>query len=435
MTVVVPVNVTTAQEYQDALEKSYLMPAAATVSKLVSFKPAATVATHAAALALATSMEVGELVQTVEYSASTGIGSRIMQLVDAGSSGSRPAEVSGYIDHIAGGSGGLYLKTCYMSEQVNPWERGTTGAALALAVARALGQTLRLTHGDYTINVPLVLQSNDKLIINDRARLLAVAGFSGNTMIAIGDTADTEFTENVLIDGGGVIDGDGLVSRGVFVASGRFSKIRNLQINGITGKPLYIGNNSSVKTCYEVDIFNVNMLHKDAQNSSTSIGLLFENTTDCYASEMVIIGYRKGVEVTSTSASIEISKIHPWAREVHGAMDRAFNILGSVTAAQCNADSPFNLVSGVGDLYGWYVSGNLMGSSLRVFMNLTTNHESDDRLWPFYFNGNTESVISTAKVHGGSDVFRFKGFAGGDTVNNVIANKITGPTNKYVIAP
>ena len=321
------------------------------------------------------------------------------------------------------------------NQGVYPVSRSGDGVSTALAAARAAGKALVLSHGVYEISSTITLLSNDKIIIKPTAVLRAVAGFSGNAMITIGDTADTEFTENVLIDGGGLIDGDGLVSRGIFVASGRFSKIRNLQINGITGKPLYIGNNSSVQTCYEVDIFNVNMLHKDAQNSSTSIGLLFENTTDCYASEMVIIGYRKGVEVTSTAASIEISKIHPWAREVHGAMERCFNILGSATASQCNADSPFNLITGVGDLYGWYISGNLMGDMLRVFMNLTTNHESDDRLWPFYFNGNTESVISTAKVHGGSATYRFKGFAGGDTVNNVIANKITGPSANYVIAP
>jgi hypothetical protein len=37
MTVVVPINVTTAQEYQDALEKAYLMPAAASVENSVNY--------------------------------------------------------------------------------------------------------------------------------------------------------------------------------------------------------------------------------------------------------------------------------------------------------------------------------------------------------------------------------------------------------------
>ena len=122
MTVVVPINVTTAQEYQDALEKSYLMPAAATVATAVSdsgsakaetdrlkiTKPPVTAQTLADAIALgvAGNALANNIIQTVEYNTSTGIGGNTYQLIDGG--GSRPAENGGSIIHV--GAGDLYLK-------------------------------------------------------------------------------------------------------------------------------------------------------------------------------------------------------------------------------------------------------------------------------------------------------------------------------------
>ena len=129
MTTVVQTNVTTAQEYQDALEKSYLMPEAATVATAVSdsgsaktetdrlkiTKPPATAQTLADAISLASSVPVGEFIQTAEYNADTGIGGNTYQKLDAGSSGARPDEDGGSVIHLTGGSGGLYLEALFLN--------------------------------------------------------------------------------------------------------------------------------------------------------------------------------------------------------------------------------------------------------------------------------------------------------------------------------
>jgi len=52
---------------------------------------------------------LGVPISTKGYFEDSDIGGSTYQLIDAGSSGARPAEISGYVDHISGGSGGLYL--------------------------------------------------------------------------------------------------------------------------------------------------------------------------------------------------------------------------------------------------------------------------------------------------------------------------------------
>ena len=90
--------------------------------RLQSTKPAATVQTLADAVTLAgSSMNVGELVTTVEYNSGTGIGGNTYQLIDAGSSGARPEPDVGSVIHV--GAAGLYLKLVAKSE-VSPFDFG-----------------------------------------------------------------------------------------------------------------------------------------------------------------------------------------------------------------------------------------------------------------------------------------------------------------------
>jgi len=134
MTVVVPINVTTAQEYQDALEKAYLMPAAADVTaskaetdRLKQIKPAATVQTLDAALTLAATGNVSVLdsIEWRERIANSGTGWNVGQLIDAGSSGARPAANAGYIFHV--GAAGLYIKALFPFNFITLEQFGAVG--------------------------------------------------------------------------------------------------------------------------------------------------------------------------------------------------------------------------------------------------------------------------------------------------------------------
>jgi len=150
MTTVVKTNVTTAQQYQDALEKSAIMPAANDVQdaidKVTTLPDSAALTASLGDLATAASAADGKAVaaqadatnakteterlklvkptaQVTDIAAAVAIaeagavlvGGTVKlingasyQLIDAGSSGARPAN-SAANKHVSGGSGGLYL--------------------------------------------------------------------------------------------------------------------------------------------------------------------------------------------------------------------------------------------------------------------------------------------------------------------------------------
>lgn len=89
-----------------------------------------------AALVAATAtgdVAVGEVAETIAYrdgwaaTVKVPVGGNHYELIDAGSAGARPAENGGSVIHVAGGSGGLYLKGLFMSGPVNPFQFGAYG--------------------------------------------------------------------------------------------------------------------------------------------------------------------------------------------------------------------------------------------------------------------------------------------------------------------
>lgn len=82
--------------------------------RLQATKPGATVQTLADAVTLAAaSINASELITTCEYTSGDGVGSNTYQLLDAGDSGSRPAEDGGSVIHV--GAAGLYLKGLFLA--------------------------------------------------------------------------------------------------------------------------------------------------------------------------------------------------------------------------------------------------------------------------------------------------------------------------------
>lgn len=346
---------------------------------------------------------------------------------------SRPSEIEGYILHVS--SSFQYLENVFFEREVFPWERSGTGVQLALQVSRATGRNLVLSHGEYLLSSKLILQSNDKLIIKPSATLTATSGLTGSTMIEVG--TNSIIADDVLIGGGGRINAAGLANRAIDVVHSRFSDVEDLSIDGAVISLIRVGGSGANGATYEFNITNVRGMNEQEENHPNSIGIYYNNATDCYLTNCVPVGYRKGIEVSSGSFSIEMSKVHPWGRVVHGAMIRGFSILGTASFDQCNADTPFDVIGLGGDLYGYFISGNVTGSNCRVFSNnsIGDDVDMDGRTIPYFFDGNNEAYISIGKVHGGSPTRRFKSFDGGDLVNNGVVTKITGSSVNYVTAP
>ena len=284
--------------------------------------------------------------------------------------------------------------------------------SLALLKARdsaaALGSTLTLPRGTYTLSETMELQSDMGLSLLPGARLRAKSGFSGNSLVRVGNVGDSGFTENVVISGG-ILDAANNVDMALDVAYGRFSRIDDLRLVGGNINGLRVGDPSAPGASYEIDARNVKAYYNDVANSVSSAGIRHQYATDCYGNQLQVIGYRTGFLIDGYS--IELSQAHAWSRPVHGAMRRAFDIQGgSATLFQCYADTPNNYGRPeITDLVGFYLHG--FGPTLqgcRVFMN--TNYPGADV--------STDGLVSA--LHMDREVF---GLIGGMSLSGATASR------------
>lgn len=126
--------------------------------RLQSTQPAATVATLSDAVALAASgdINVGEHVLWDEYATGTNYGGGRAVLLDAGSSGARPAANPGTIFHV--GSAGLYLRKTQPSRRLHVYDFGATADDIGPALA-ACWALLKDVGGEIVIPGGLVKSS------------------------------------------------------------------------------------------------------------------------------------------------------------------------------------------------------------------------------------------------------------------------------------
>ena len=205
MATVVPINVTTAQGYQDVFEKAFDLPTNAALTEALSAnttaastadgkavaaqadatnaktetdrlkqtKPIASVQTLSDAVTLAgVSLNANEFVQTGENVSGSGKGSNIYQKLDAGSAGARPAARQGIIIHV--GADGLYLKA------IDPKDGRYSGEQLGLTATSTASEIQAVL----ALEVPLRLDS-----------ALVQSGVSLS-----GKSVDIELTGNIVID-------------------------------------------------------------------------------------------------------------------------------------------------------------------------------------------------------------------------------------------
>lgn len=302
--------------------------------------------------------------------------------------------------------------------------------------AAALGSTLTLPRGTYTLSQTMELHSDMGLSLLPGARLRAKSGFSGDSLVRVGNVGDSGFTESVVITGG-ILDAANNVDMALDVAYGRFSRIDDLRLVGGNINGLRVGDPSAPGASYEIDARNVKAYYNDVANSASSAGVRHQNATDCYGNQIQVIGYRKGFLVEG--ASIELSQAHAWARPVHGAMRRAFDIQGvSATLFQCYADTPMNFGQpAITDLVGFYLHGfspTLQGC--RVHMNTEypgTDISTDGLVSPLHMDREAFAVIGGMVLTGATASRRWRTFLGGGFGReSVIDHHIDGGATVFV---
>lgn len=127
--------------------------------------------TLADAVTLAVTLNAGDLIETVEYNAGTGVGGNTYQLVDS-SPDARPADDGGSVIHV--GAGNLYLKG-FFSQTINPFTFGLTPSNIAPAILNIQSAfpsgcyVLFPKRDDYTLknvqlSTPMVLDFNNSSV-------------------------------------------------------------------------------------------------------------------------------------------------------------------------------------------------------------------------------------------------------------------------------
>lgn len=320
------------------------------------------------------------------------------------------------------------------NKYVTPRSGSDVDIRAALADSRTLGKVLLFSRGNYSVNSKLSIITNDKIEIAATATVSASSSIGNDPIFEIGTT--TTYADYFRISGGGRIDGAGNANRCIDIIKARFSKINDLDIDGAKISAIRLGSSNADASSYEVDMSNIHIMHEQSQNISSSIGIYYENCNDSYASKVVIVGYRRGFEFSSSSYSNELSQTHVWGRVVHGALQRCYSIFGTVTLSQCNADTPFDVIGIGGDLYGFRMGSDSQGSLLRCFSNnnIGSDAQIDGRVIPFQFTGSSTN-FNNVRVHGGSASRRFKVFSAGNTSTNSIVQQNSGSDDNYVTPP
>ena len=184
---------------------------------------------NATTFAQSSLMVVGGVVNTIEYNTGTGIGGNSYTLVDAGSSGARPADDGGSVIHATGGSGGLYLKGGFINDVVTLEHFGynpTLNASDFITPARdylsslSIGlnaiKSLTLT-GEYVFNTKYILtgalhlKSLNATIKTANDDFAMQAGVTAGAAGFLNIDGTLNFTNNGASVGGGILGEHGSI--------------------------------------------------------------------------------------------------------------------------------------------------------------------------------------------------------------------------------
>ena len=201
---------------------------------------------------------------------------------------------------------------------------------------------LRLSAGVYLVSRTVELPTSISLHLEPGARLKAMPGFQGDTVLRKQRGEIGVHAWNGRISGG-LIDGGRQNLIGIHVPGACRLGLSDIEIVDCLQKGIYIGLPASEKTWgYEVNVHGVRCaIDLNTAHASGSIGLHYEQITDSYISQVVIIGCETGV--ASESSSNDFSQVHVWSVTAHGPLKRNFFCNGwGDSYSQCYADAPFD---------------------------------------------------------------------------------------------
>ena len=227
---------------------------------------------------------------------------------------------------------------------------------------------LQLPAGVYLVSRTVELPTAISLHLEPGARLKAMPGFQGDALLRKqhGELGVHNFNGRI---SGGLLDGSKQNLIGIHVPSACRLDICDMEIVDCLQKGIYIG--SAEKTWgYEVNIRGVRCaIDLNTAHAAGSIGLHYEQITDSYISQVVIIGYETGV--ASESASNDYSQVHVWSVTAHGSLKRNFYCNGwGDSYNQCYADAPFDNGN---ECYGFLVNKPFNRfTNCRVYSNTFT---------------------------------------------------------------
>jgi len=199
---------------------------------------------------------------------------------------------------------------------------------------------LQLPAGTYLVSRTVELPTSISLHLEPGARLKAMPGFQGEALLRKqrGELGIHHFNGRI---SGGLLDGNKQNIIGIHVPGACRLDIADIEIIDCLQKGIYIG--SSDKTWgYEVNVRGVRCaIDLATPHAPGSIGLHYEQITDSYISQVIIIGYETGV--ASESSSNDYSQVHVWSVTAQGPLKRNFFCNGwGDSYNQCYADAPFD---------------------------------------------------------------------------------------------
>ncbi|OPZ29103.1 MAG: Pectate lyase superfamily protein [Lentisphaerae bacterium ADurb.BinA184] len=207
-----------------------------------------------------------------------------------------------------------------------------------LAAAGVAG--LRLPAGIYRVSRTLELPTGVSLLLDPGARIVAMPRFAGEAMIRKQRCQTHAWGGRI---SGGMIDGGKQDLIGIHVPGACRMDIADIEIVDCLRKGIYIGLPVGEKTWgYEVSVRGVRCaIDMQTRHAPGSVGLHYEQVTDSYVSQVVIIGYETGV--AAESSSNDFSQVHVWSVPAHGPLKRNFYCNGwGDSYSQCYADAPFD---------------------------------------------------------------------------------------------
>lgn len=215
-------------------------------------------------------------------------------------------------------------------------------AALFARLVATGASGVQLPAGTYLISRTVELPTHISLHLEAGARLQAMPGFAGDAVLRKQRGVLGKHAWNGRITGG-MIDGNKQNLIGIHVPGACRLDIADIEIVDCLQKGIYIGLPASDQTWgYEVNVRGVRCaIDMNTPHAPGSIGLHYEQITDSYICQVVIIGYETGV--ASESSSNDFSQVHVWSVPAHGPLKRNFYCNGwGDSYNQCYADAPFD---------------------------------------------------------------------------------------------